>query len=80
MILVRGAHHEFGLEVRSFNAVGRGGLPDVKRGGQVRFGMSHVVTDFIYKFMLKQSPFEIIGQGKGDSGLDTEVRYRLRNR
>ncbi len=65
--MTRGAHSEFGLQyliVRPFNAVGSGELPDVKSDGSVDFGMSHVIPDFAYKAMIKQSPFEIFGDGK----------------
>jgi nucleoside-diphosphate-sugar epimerase len=65
--VVRGAKQEIGLNyliVRPFNAVGSGELPKVKSNGDVDFGMSHVIPDFIYKAMMKQSPFEIFGDGK----------------
>ncbi len=65
--MTRGAHSEFGLKyliVRPFNAVGSGELPDVKADGSVDFGMSHVIPDFAYKAMIKQSPFEIFGDGE----------------
>ena len=61
-IAVRGAHAERGLEyliVRPFNAVGAGELPDTKQ-----FGMAHVIPDFAYKALVKQSPFSIIGDGQ----------------
>ncbi|MEW6013593.1 MAG: NAD(P)-dependent oxidoreductase [Elusimicrobiota bacterium] len=65
--MVRGANKEFGLNyliIRPFNAVGSGELPEVKKDGDVEFGMAHVIPDFIYKAMIKQSPFEIFGDGK----------------
>jgi UDP-glucose 4-epimerase len=65
--VTRGAHDEMGLIyliVRPFNAVGGGELPDMKSEGQVDFGMAHVVPDFIYKAMVKQTPFEIFGDGE----------------
>ena len=65
--MTRGAHEEFGLEyliIRPFNAVGSGELPDFKAEGGVDFGMSHVVPDFVYKAMIKQTPFEIFGDGQ----------------
>src|SRR3954468_3760600 len=65
--VTRGAHEEMGLTyliVRPFNAVGAGELPDVKSEGQVDFGMAHVIPDFIYKAMTKQTPFEIFGDGE----------------
>jgi len=65
--LVRGATEEFGLKhviVRPFNAVGSGELPTVSKGGEVEFGMSHVIPDLLYKALIKQSPFEIIGDGE----------------
>lgn len=65
--LVRGANKEFGLNyliVRPFNAVGSGELPHVNSKGELEFGMAHVIPDFIYKAMIKQTPFEILGDGK----------------
>ncbi len=65
--LVRGANKEFGLNylvVRPFNAVGSGELPHVNSKGELEFGMAHVIPDFIYKAMIKQTPFEIMGDGK----------------
>ena len=65
--MTRGAHQEFGLKyliVRPFNAVGSGELPDIKSDGSVEFGMSHVIPDFIYKAIVKQTPFEIFGDGE----------------
>ena len=65
--VVRGAAQEFGLNyviVRPFNAVGSGELPHVESSGEVAFGMAHVIPDFIYKAMLRQSPFEILGDGQ----------------
>jgi UDP-glucose 4-epimerase len=65
--MTRGAHQEFGLNyliVRPFNAVGSGELPDIKSDGSVEFGMSHVIPDFIYKAIVKQTPFEIFGDGE----------------
>ena len=65
--MTRGAHQEFGLRyliVRPFNAVGSGELPDFKSDGSVEFGMSHVVPDFVYKAIVKQTPFEIFGDGQ----------------
>lgn len=64
--MTRGAHTEFGLQyliVRPFNAVGSGELPDVRRDGSVDFGMAHVIPDFVYKAIIKQSPFEVFGDG-----------------
>jgi nucleoside-diphosphate-sugar epimerase len=65
--LTRGAQEEMGLNyliVRPFNAVGGGELPDMTADGSVDFGMAHVIPDFIYKAMIKQSPFEIFGDGE----------------
>ena len=65
--LTRGAHEEMGLDyliVRPFNAVGGGELPDMTADGSVDFGMAHVIPDFIYKAMVRQSPFEIFGDGE----------------
>ena len=65
--LVRGASQEHGLRYvieRPFNAVGSGELPALKSSGEVEFGMSHVIPDFVYKAMIRQSPFEMLGDGK----------------
>lgn len=65
--MVRGAQQEFGLNyliVRPFNAVGSGELPAVTGEGQVEFGMAHVIPDFVYKAIIKQTPFEIFGDGE----------------
>jgi nucleoside-diphosphate-sugar epimerase len=65
--LVRGAHVEYGLNfliVRPFNAVGSGELPTVDSKGEVEFGMAHVIPDFIYKALVRESPFEILGDGE----------------
>ncbi len=65
--LVSGAAQEFGLNfliVRPFNAVGSGELPEMKADGQVEFGMAHVIPDFIYKALQKQTPFEVFGDGE----------------
>src|SRR2546427_3593970 len=62
--VTRGAHQEMGLTyliVRPFNAVGGDELPDMTADGRVDFGMAHVIPDFIYKAMIKQTPFEIFG-------------------
>ena len=65
--VTRGAHEEMGLNyliLRPFNAVGGGELPDMTADGSVDFGMAHVIPDFIYKAMVKQTPFEIFGDGE----------------
>jgi len=65
--LVRGAHQEFGLRyliIRPFNAVGSGELPETNRKGEVQFGMAHVIPDFVYRALVKQTPFEMLGDGK----------------
>jgi len=65
--MTRGAHEEFGLNymiIRPFNAVGSGELPDFKADGSVDFGMSHVIPDFVYKAMVRQTPYEIFGDGE----------------
>ncbi len=65
--MTRGAHAEFGLQyliVRPFNAVGSGELPDVRPDGSADFGMAHVIPDFVYKAMIKQTPFEMFGDGE----------------
>lgn len=65
--MTRGAHDEFGLNyliVRPFNAVGSGELPEISNDGHVEFGMAHVIPDFIYKAMVRQTPFEIFGDGQ----------------
>lgn len=64
--VTRGARQEYGLNyviVRPFNAVGAGELPKVDSKGELDFGMSHVIPDFAYKAITKQSPFEILGDG-----------------
>ncbi|MCL5427905.1 MAG: NAD(P)-dependent oxidoreductase [Candidatus Marsarchaeota archaeon] len=65
--IVRGAREETGLNyaiIRPFNAVGSGELPHVDAKGSVEFGMSHVIPDFAYKAISRQTPFEIFGDGK----------------
>jgi nucleoside-diphosphate-sugar epimerase len=65
--LTKGAHDEYGLQyviVRPFNAVGSGELPSVTSDGQLEFGVSHVIPDFVYKALVRQSPFEILGDGE----------------
>ncbi|GAB6039381.1 NAD-dependent epimerase/dehydratase family protein [Endothiovibrio diazotrophicus] len=65
--LVRGAAQELGLRYlifRPFNAVGSGELPMLDRQGEVAFGMAHVIPDFIYKALVKQNPFQILGDGE----------------
>lgn len=65
--IVRGANEEVGLNyviARPFNAVGSGELPEVNSQNEVEFGMSHVIPDFVYKAIVKQNPFEILGDGK----------------
>jgi UDP-glucose 4-epimerase len=65
--LVRGAHEEFGLvylTLRPFNAVGSGELPEMRGDGAAEFGMAHVIPDFCYKALARQTPFEIFGDGK----------------
>lgn len=90
--VTRGAHEELGLQyltVRPFNAVGGGELPDVKSDGSVDFGMAHVIPDFVYKAMVRQSPYEVFGDGDQvrtfthgkdiASGLLALFQYGLRN-
>jgi nucleoside-diphosphate-sugar epimerase len=65
--MVRGAKQECGLNyliIRPFNAVGSGELPEVDKSGELAFGMAHVIPDFVFKAVIKQSPFEILGDGK----------------
>ena len=65
--LVRGAHEEFGLTyltLRPFDAVGSGELPEMRGDGAVEFGTAHVIPDFCYKALVRQTPFEIFGDGK----------------
>ncbi|EIC22329.1 NAD-dependent epimerase/dehydratase family protein [Thiorhodovibrio frisius] len=65
--LVTGAARELGLRdlvIRPFNAVGSGELPMLDRQGQVAFGMAHVIPDFVYKALIGQDPFEILGDGE----------------
>jgi len=65
--LVRGAHEEFGLTyltLRPFNAVGSGELPEMRSDGAAEFGTAHVIPDFCYKALVRQTPFEIFGDGK----------------
>ena len=65
--VTRGAAQEFGLNyviVRPFNAVGSGELPHVESSGEIAFGMAHVIPDFVYKAVSRQSPFEILGDGQ----------------
>ncbi len=50
--------------VRPFNAVGSGELPHVESSGEAAFGMAHVIPDFVYKALLRQTPFEILGDGQ----------------
>jgi UDP-glucose 4-epimerase len=64
--MTAGAHDERGLNyliVRPFNAVGSGELPHVDSEGEIEFGMAHVIPDFVYKALARQSPFEIFGDG-----------------
>ncbi|MCX7641859.1 MAG: NAD(P)-dependent oxidoreductase [Elusimicrobiales bacterium] len=64
--IVKGANKEFGLKyliIRPFNAVGSGELPHIKSDGEVEFGMAHVIPDFVYKAIIQQNPFEILGNG-----------------
>lgn len=64
--IVRGAREEYGLNyviIRPFNAVGNGELPKIDSKGELDFGMAHVIPDFIYKAIVKQNPFEILGDG-----------------
>ncbi len=64
--LITGANEEFGLNyliVRPFNAVGSGELPEVTGEGAVEFGIAHVIPDFVYKAIIKQTPFQIFGDG-----------------
>jgi UDP-glucose 4-epimerase len=65
--MTTGAHVECGLNyliVRPFNAVGSGELPHVGSEGEVEFGMAHVIPDFVYKALARQSPFQIFGDGE----------------
>ncbi len=65
--VTRGAREEYGLNyliVRPFNAVGSGELPEMTKEGQVEFGMAHVIPDFVYKALVRESPFQILGDGK----------------
>ncbi|HEV3157048.1 MAG TPA: NAD(P)-dependent oxidoreductase [Candidatus Baltobacteraceae bacterium] len=65
--LTRGAREEFDLNyliVRPFNAVGSGELPEMRSDGTVDFGMAHVIPDFVYKTLVRQTPFEIFGDGE----------------
>jgi nucleoside-diphosphate-sugar epimerase len=65
--VVRGAQQEIGLNyiiARPFNAVGSGELPKVNSKGDADFGMAHVIPDFVYKSIVKQTPFEIFGDGR----------------
>ena len=65
--LTRGAGDEFGLNyviVRPFNAVGSGELPKIDSKGEAEFGMAHVIPDFVYKAITKQSPFQVMGDGE----------------
>jgi len=65
--MVTGAAQEFGLRyltIRPFNAVGSGELPMLDSDGQVAFGMAHVIPDFVYKALVKQNPFDILGDGE----------------
>ncbi|MCL4558140.1 MAG: NAD-dependent epimerase/dehydratase family protein [Deltaproteobacteria bacterium] len=49
--------------VRPFNAVGAGEMVESGTDGKVEYGMSHVIPDFVYKTMIRQTPFEILGDG-----------------
>ncbi len=64
--IVRGAHQEFGLNyviVRPFNVVGGGELPRVENQ-KLMFGIAHVIPDLVYRAIKRQSPIEIMGDGK----------------
>jgi nucleoside-diphosphate-sugar epimerase len=65
--LVTGAAQELGLRdliIRPFNAVGSGELPMLDSQGRVAFGMAHVIPVFVYKALIGQDPFEILGDGE----------------
>lgn len=65
--LTIGAHEERGLNyliIRPFNAVGSGELPHLGSQGEVEFGMAHVIPDFVYKALVRQTPFQILGDGE----------------
>ena len=65
--MVTGASKEYGLNyviVRPFNIVGGGEPPKFNAQGKLDFGVSHVIPDLVYKALIKQSPFEILGDGK----------------
>lgn len=65
--MVTGANKEYGMKyviIRPFNVVGGGELPKFDSSNKPDFGNAHVVPDFVYKALIKQSPFEIMGDGK----------------
>ncbi len=65
--IVTGANQEYGMKyviVRPFNVVGGGEMPKFDAGNRPDFGNAHVVPDFVYKALTRQSPFEIMGDGK----------------
>ncbi len=64
--LVKSSYAQQGLSyviVRPFNAVGAGEMVVPGSDGKVEYGMSHVLPDFVYKAILRQTPFEILGDG-----------------
>ena len=40
----------------------------------MNFGMAHVIPDFVYKAMIKQTPFEVFGDGKPGSYVHARTR------
>lgn len=66
-LVVTSAYKEFGLNyviVRPFNVVGGGEPPKLDSKKALIPGSAHVVPDFIFKALKKESPFEIMGDGK----------------
>jgi UDP-glucose 4-epimerase len=66
-VVVTSAHREFGLNyviVRPFNVVGGGEPPKLDSKKKLIPGSAHVVPDFVFKALKKESPFEIMGDGK----------------
>lgn len=64
--LVKYASSQQGLNyiiIRPFNAVGAGEIVEQSIEGRVIYGMSHVIPDFVHRALIKQSPFEILGDG-----------------
>lgn len=65
--VVKGANRAYGTKyviIRPFNVVGGGEMPKFNSAKKPDYGGAHFVPDFVYKALIKQSPFEIFGDGK----------------